>query len=171
MNNIVKALSALATDIGTVTPQNRNPRRGDVEAVGRSLKRFGQDKPIVARADTGEIIKGNHTHAAAVTLGWTEIAVVFIHDESEIESTARGIADNRTSDLARYDHQALADAMTEVADFDVALLEATSFTEGDLADLLEFIDPDKGKSDNGDGGDDNGGADETTVCPECGHIF
>jgi len=170
MHNIVEPLRPLACDIDKVTPSRRNPRRGDVEAVGRSLHRFGQDKPVVARADTGEIIKGNHTHAAAVTLGWDQIAVVFIHDESEIESQARGLADNRSSDLARYDHETLAKAMSEVANFDLDLLAATSFSEGDLADLLESLDPDKGGKGDGEGGagDDD---DKTTVCPECGHIF
>jgi len=170
VNNIIEALLPLATPIDKVIPSRRNPRRGDVEAVARSLARFKQDKPIVARADTGEIIKGNHTHAAAITLGWDEIAVVFIIDESEIESQARGMADNRTSDLARYDHETLAKAMSEVADFDLELLAATSFTEGDLADLLESLDPDKGSGDgDGSGSDDDG--DKSTVCPECGHIF
>jgi ParB-like chromosome segregation protein Spo0J len=166
---IVEALQPLAVSINTVRPSTKNPRRGDVEGVMRSLERFGQRKPVVAR-DDGEIIAGNHTHAAAVSLGWDEIAVVWV-EESEAESKAYGIADNRTSDLARYDHQTLAEVMQEVAAESIELLEAASFTQSDLDDLLRFLDPDKPDHEPGDLDDQMPGGEDHVVCPECGHIF
>jgi len=160
----------LAVRIDTVHPARKNARRGDVEAVARSLERFGQRKPVVARED-GEIVAGNHTHAAAVTLGWDQLAVVFVK-EDEAESKAYQLADNRTSDLARYDHGELASLMQEVIDADVALLEAASFTESDLADLLDFLDPNSGPhGDTGDPEEGDVGSTDSVVCPECGHIF
>ncbi|HEY8868153.1 MAG TPA: ParB N-terminal domain-containing protein [Candidatus Limnocylindrales bacterium] len=52
----------------------RNPRIGDVEAVANSLRRFGQQKPLVVQASTLFCVAGNHLLRAAQSLGWTEIA-------------------------------------------------------------------------------------------------
>lgn len=43
-------LLGLAQPVDSVSLLPGNPRRGNVEAVAASLTRFGQRKPIVARA-------------------------------------------------------------------------------------------------------------------------
>ena len=58
-----------------------NPRRGDSDAVARSLAAFGQRKPIVARRSDRVVIAGNHTLQAAQSLGWPQIAVVWTDDD------------------------------------------------------------------------------------------
>jgi len=132
---IVPGLQPLAVPIDQLRTLTGNPRRGDVDAVARSLGAFGQRKPIVARSATGEVIAGNHTFMAAQRLGWTEIAVVWVEDD-ETTAKAFALADNRTSELGGYDTEALAEMIADVLAEDADLLAAASFTADDLADLL-----------------------------------
>lgn len=77
----------------------------NLEAIRGSLKRFGQQKPIVIDAN-GVVIAGNGTLMAAQALGWEHIWAV----ESGLkgaEQTAYGIADNRASELAAWDMEKL----------------------------------------------------------------
>lgn len=134
-HGIHESLQALASPIDELHELEGNPRKGDVNAVMRSLKRFGQRKPVVAHADTGEIIAGNHTWKAAKKLGWNSIAVVFVKDDPAT-AKAFSLADNRASDLGTYDNEALAEMIEAVLDADEELLHAASFTEDDLNNLL-----------------------------------
>jgi DNA modification methylase len=135
---IVEGLLPLAADISTLQLLPGNPRMGDVAAVARSLEAFGQRKPIVAKLD-GTVIAGNHTLQAARSLGWPEIAVVFV-DDDVATAKAFALADNRTAELGGYDNQALADLIAEVQEADEHLLEATGWTGDDLLALLSDID-------------------------------
>jgi ParB-like chromosome segregation protein Spo0J len=129
---IAPDLAALATPIADLKPLPGNPRKGNVDAVARSLARFGQRKPIVCRPD-GTIIAGNHTWQAARKLGWDEIAVVRVADDDE-EAFAFALADNRTAELGGYDTDALAAMLAEVA-HDADLLASTGYTPEDVAAL------------------------------------
>jgi ParB-like chromosome segregation protein Spo0J len=164
---ISEALKPLAVSINSIHPMEGNARKGDVSAVKRSLMRFGQRKPVVAMAD-GTISAGHHLHAAAVDLGWQEIAVVF-EDDDPIEARAWALADNRTGDLGRYDNELLAASLIEVRAADSDLLEAASYTSDDVDDLLRFLEgPTKVPDEiSGDGGVDEGG-DDGDACPNCG---
>jgi site-specific DNA-methyltransferase (adenine-specific) len=113
--------------------------------VKRSLQRFGQRKPIVARED-GTVTAGNHTLLAARELGWTEIAVVGT-DDDDATAKAYALADNRTSALGSFDVGDLAAMAAEVHAFDPELLEAASFTEADLNALLNGTGPQPGQND------------------------
>ena len=101
MSNIHKSLQSLAVDIDQLSFMEGNPRKGDVEAVSKSYKQFGQRKPIIATKDN-VVIAGNHQLAAARELGWDQIAVLFVEDD-EITAKAFALADNRTADLGTYD--------------------------------------------------------------------
>jgi DNA modification methylase len=131
---IAEPLLPLVRPIADLRTLEGNPRRGDVQAVKRSLARFGQRKPIVARGD-GTVTAGNHTLLAARELGWTEIAVVGTEDD-DVTAKAYALADNRTSALGSFDLGDLALMAAEVHAVDPGLLEAASFTEADLNALL-----------------------------------
>ena len=142
---IVADLAPLVVPLDRLRPLAGNPRRGDVEAVSRSLERFGQHRPVVARPvgvddgqPVGEVLAGNHLVAAARLLGWTDIAVVWV-DDDDTTATARALADNRTSDLGTYDDQLLAEALRTVSD-DGDLLRATGYLPDDLRTLSETAD-------------------------------
>jgi ParB-like chromosome segregation protein Spo0J len=128
-------LIGLAHPVSSLSTLPGNPRRGDVEAVAASLNRFGQRKPIVARASDRVVIAGNHTLQAAVSLGWDEVAVSFVNDD-ESTSQAYALADNRISDLSSYDDQALLDLLESVEIFD-----GTGYALADVESLAELLYP------------------------------
>lgn len=134
---IVDDLAALAAPIDKLNLLPGNPRRGDVDAVAKSLAAFGQRKPIVARRD-GTVIAGNHTLQAARQLGWPEIAVVWV-DDDDTTAKAFALADNRTAELGTYDDQLLADLISEVRDADPDLLAASGWSDEATKELLNAI--------------------------------
>ena len=132
---IVADLLSFAQPVESLVALEGNPRRGDIPAVAGSLERFGQRKPIVARSSDRVVIAGNHTLAAALSLGWSEIAVVFV-DDDEATSKAYALADNRTGDLGAYDDEALLALLT-----DVPVLFGTGYSDEDLNDLIKLLAP------------------------------
>lgn len=125
-----------------------NPRRGNVDAVKRSLEAFGQRKPIVVRRSDRVVIAGNHTLQAAQALGWAEVAVVWV-DDDDTTSKAFALADNRTAELGDYDEAALADLIGQVGSVDPELLAASGWDEASVQDLVDRIEPPKGDDDAG----------------------
>lgn len=159
---IADDLQELLVPIDTLTPLDHNPRRGNVNAIKASLTQFGQLKPLVVNQD-GQIIAGNHTHAAAVQLGWDHIAAITV-DLSTAEAQAFALADNHTSDLSRWDNKELAAMLGQIKQTDSTLLQATSFTTDDLDALLQTSEPPAGmnqpaEQDNSEHGQGN--------CPTC----
>jgi len=123
---IAESLRGLAVPVAALRSLEGNPRRGDVQAVARSLKRFGQRKPIVVRRSDNAVIAGNHTLAAALELGWSEIAVSWA-DDDDATAKAYALADNKTSALGSFDAADLAAMVAEVEAVDPELLLAASF--------------------------------------------
>jgi ParB-like chromosome segregation protein Spo0J len=82
--------------IDAVRPLERNARRGDVDAIRASLRRLGQYKPLVIRAETGEILVGNHTWQALREEGHEHVAVVKRSVPDDDEATRLALVDNRT---------------------------------------------------------------------------
>lgn len=132
---IPETLAHLTAPIETLQPFERNPRRGDLKRIIESLERNGQYRPIVVNTGTltgraYEVLAGNHTFLAAKALGWDEIAVTYVDVDDE---TAKRIVlvDNRASDVAGYDEDALAEILSELSD-----LEGTGYVPEDLDELL-----------------------------------
>lgn len=106
----------------SLDPSNvRKHSRRNLDSIKASLRKFGQQKPIVIDAK-GIVLAGNGTLAAAQELGWTEISATRT-ELTGVEATAFSIADNRTAELAEWD-----DKLDEVLK---SLLDAGQ----DLADL------------------------------------
>ncbi len=133
--NIAKDLKSLLQPVSALKPMEGNPRRGDVEAVKKSYAAFGQRKPIVAQRN-GTVIAGNHQLAAALELGWDEIAVVYV-DDDETTAKAFSIADNRTHDLGSYDEQLLAEALQSLSK-DLDDMTIVGYTDTDVDVLVSL---------------------------------
>jgi ParB-like nuclease domain len=129
------------TDVGLeqLRPYPGNPRRGNVEAIAKSLERFGQRKPIVALPD-GTILAGNHLWEAARRLGWASLQVNYWTGTEE-EAKAFLLADNRTSELGTVDEADLLALLQEVQALGGDLLDAISYDPDDLADLVHALAP------------------------------
>ena len=118
----------------------RNARKHDaknLKAIADSLEQFGQRKPIVVWGKT--VVAGNGTLAAARSLGWTEISVVYVpSDWSSDQVKAYALADNRSAELAAWDEQVLASQLLELqeAEFDIELL-GFELPVDELQDVVE----------------------------------
>jgi DNA modification methylase len=141
---IAPQLRPLVVLLDSVTLHPRNPRRGDVGAIGASLARFGQRKPIVVQASTRYVVAGNHLVLAARSLGWTEIAAN-VQDMDDAEATAFMLADNRTADLGAYDDGLLAELLAEQSDADNLL--ATGYDVDDVEAMLRMAGIDRTSAD------------------------
>jgi ParB-like chromosome segregation protein Spo0J len=106
----------------------------NMQAIRNSLQAFGQQKPLVI-TDSGVIVAGNGTYAAARSLGWQEINVIRLPaDWSKERITAFAIADNRTSELGEWDYGVLVDILGNLEE---NLVAAAGWDESGLKFLLE----------------------------------
>jgi adenine-specific DNA methylase len=64
-------LRKLLVPVGELRRHPSNPRRGDMDAIRASLRRFGQQRPVLALPD-GTIVAGNHTFQGTVDEGWSD---------------------------------------------------------------------------------------------------
>jgi ParB-like chromosome segregation protein Spo0J len=124
----IVALSSLVADPANV---RLHPEK-NLEAIKGSLKKFGQQKPIVVDKD-GIVVAGNGTLAAARALGWETVAVVRTGLEG-VDKVAFAIADNRTGELAEWSDPALVGVLDSLkaVEFDVS---AIGFSDADIAAL------------------------------------
>lgn len=106
----------------------------NIATIVASLRRFGQQKPIVI--DISNVVRaGNGTLEAARSLGWTHIDCVRTTLKGS-DAIAYAIADNRTAELAEWDDDVLAATLNGLFADDPDLLNATGFSEEELAELL-----------------------------------
>jgi ParB-like chromosome segregation protein Spo0J len=131
-----KGLRSKLVDVATIELHPRNPRRGNVPEIARSLERWGQTKPVLT--DGRYIVAGNHTYKAALSLGWTHIAAV-AHQFSSPEQARRYLlTDNRTSDLGDYAKDELLAMLEELEE--TGEWEGTGYMVDDVEDLRAMQD-------------------------------
>lgn len=123
-------ISELSVDPGNARQHDRR----NIDTIKGSLRRFDQQKPIVARRD-GTVIAGNGTLEAARELGWDTIGVHW-SDLEGAEAAAYAIADNRTAELAEWDDSALAETLASIQN-DQSIDElVTGFDEKEIKELI-----------------------------------
>jgi len=126
MNHQTIAVADLSLDPSNV----RKHSRRNLDAIKASLRKFGQQKPIVVDAK-GIVLAGNGTLTAAKELGWTEIQIVRT-ELAGVEATAFAIADNRTAELAEWDEDGLANVLQSLKVEDADLLAATGYDAAEV---------------------------------------
>lgn len=146
MDPIAKQLLPFRVPIDDLAEDPNNPRRGDDETVIRSLRRFGQRFPILYRRDEQGsmiVIAGNTRLRAARSLGWSDIAAVDADDLTDDEARSFALADNRTSDLAAYDDDMLAEILRDLVDGDPTgdLLDSSGYSLDFIDDLMHSLEP------------------------------
>ncbi len=118
--------------IESISPDPANVRKHgkrNLDAIKASLRRFGQQKPIVVDGQ-GVVRAGNGTLDAAKSLGWKEIQIVR-STLSPSELTAFAVADNRTAELAEWDVEFLSQLLAQGDLGDVG------FDDSEIRKLLE----------------------------------
>ena len=126
-------------DVNELASYHKNPRRGDVDAIARSLAVNSQYRPIVVNIGTHtgrplEVLAGNHTLAGARQLGWPTIQATTV-DVDDLAAARIVAADNRTADLGGYDDDVLVELLQQLADDDTGL-DGTGYTDDALDALL-----------------------------------
>ena len=111
----------------------------NIATIVASLKRFGQQKPIVI--DSSDCVRaGNGTLDAARSLGWTHLDCV----RTDLKgSDAIAYADNRTAELAEWDDDVLAATLNGLLADDPDLLNAAGFSEAELDKMLDQFNADE----------------------------
>jgi hypothetical protein len=119
--------------IDELTPYPGNARRGNVDLIRESVRRNGQYRALVVRSVDGAyvVLAGNHTMRALAAEGHKTARCELI-DCTDAEARRIVVADNRLSDRATDDKQALAELLT-LLDGD---LEGTGYTAKDV-ELLQ----------------------------------
>lgn len=139
--------AALLDDADKVRPYADNPRNGDVDAIAASILEVGCYRPVYAWAKTGEILAGNHTYAALLSLGAQQVPIAWVEADTMTEARKIVLGDNRHADRGRYD-EALLLAELRALDGD---LEGTGYDEMDVDNIAALLA-------SGDWGDADGSA-------------
>jgi ParB-like chromosome segregation protein Spo0J len=131
---VASPVQIASVPIADLRPDPANARRHperNLEQIKASLRRFGQQRPIVV--DANNVVRaGNGTLAAATALGWTRIDTV-TSDLPPAELTAYAVVDNRTAELAEWDKAILA----ELHEFED--MTALGFPPGELDAMLGAV--------------------------------
>ena len=128
--------------IESLFPNPSNPRHNDeaVPHVVASIRRFGWQQPLVAKA-SGELIAGHTRYKAALELGDKLVPVVRF-EGTDLDAVAFGIADNKSHEFSTWDDGALAKLLQELRDEDA--LEGVGFSTADIDELIAKIDAELG---------------------------
>lgn len=128
---------------------SHNPRKGNIPAIKKSLHQHGLFKPLLVNtgAQTGEewaVLAGNHTLAAMRELNQQAtnagqmpphtMVPCYIIDVDETQAAEIVLVDNKTSDEAGYNNEALADLLDWLPD-----LTATGYEQEELDGLLDNL--------------------------------
>ena len=144
--------------LDTLQTHPRNARDGDIGAIITSIQQNGWFGTLVAQKSTRYILAGNHRYQAARQIGMTHVPVFWV-DCDDNRALAILVADNRTSDIGRWDEEGLKDILVGLDSQDMLL--GTGYDSEDLAKLLGQLDEDTQEP-----------KPETLLtCPKCGERF
>lgn len=138
MPELTQEFTTLPVD--ALEPHPDNPRRGDVDAIAESIDHNGFYGAIIAqRREDGShrIIAGEHRWRGAQKQGMAEVPVMVLAVDDDAALRIM-LADNRTTDLAGYDEEALARVLNDLTGGAEDSLWGTGFTDRALADLLHL---------------------------------
>jgi ParB-like chromosome segregation protein Spo0J len=121
----------------TIKPYWRNPRNnaGAVEEVKRSIEKYGFNVPLVLDKDN-IIITGHTRYKAMLQLGAKEVPCVYADIDKKKAKEYR-IADNKLSELAKWDADLL---KTEMREFDLDDL-VPGFSQKEMDTLIGSFGP------------------------------
>ena len=131
------SLAPLMVPIDEVQQHPGNPNNGDMDTIIESIQTHGFIEAISVQRDTGYIISGNHRYAAALSLGATEIPVVWV-DCDEEEAYRILLHMNRAARLGRDDPSQVLAILDGLHETERGLL-GTGYDEQNLEWLRESL--------------------------------
>jgi hypothetical protein len=135
-----ESVQQLLVPLDDVKPWPNNPRSGDIAELKKSIQKNGFYGAVIVQRSTGFVIAGNHRRQALEELGSETIPVLYV-DVDDTEAARLALADNRTSDLAMYDDEALFQLLDHLVRTDT--LEGTGYDRASYELLLQGMDGDQ----------------------------
>ncbi len=108
-------------NINEIKPYSKNPRVIDdaVEYVKKSIEKFGFKNPIILDKNK-EIVCGHVRYEAAKQLNLINIPCIIENNLTSKQIKAFRIAENKTSEMARWNFDLLLDEMNLLSEFDMS---------------------------------------------------
>jgi site-specific DNA-methyltransferase (adenine-specific) len=153
--------------IDELTPYENNPRINDhaVEAVASSIQEFGFKVPVII--DKDDVVIAGHTRIkAARQLGMDEVPTIKADDLTPEQARTFRLADNKTAELAYWDHEMLNVEIEDLINLGVDNLDSYGFDLDAIDEDIEGLDLDDDSTDQSDDGDK-----QVCFCPKCGFEF
>lgn len=128
-------LNVQEVEVDKLKPWEGNPRLNDraVDAVARSIQSFGFNVPILC--DQHMVIVAGHVRwKAAKKLGLPSVPVIQL-EMTDVQRRAFAVADNKTAEIAGWDHGRLQKILEELSASKINL-PSLGFSEGELQALL-----------------------------------
>ena len=128
----------------------KNPRKNDnaVKYVANSIKEFGFRVPVIV--DENNVIVCGHTRVkAAKELGMETVPCVIADDLTEEQIKAYRLADNKVSEMSKWEFDLLSEELAELSDAfnmeDFAFLGEADIDWASITELTEdtYEEPDK----------------------------
>jgi DNA modification methylase len=135
-------LSLFYRPIASLRADPRNPRqhsRRQIRTIASSIKTFGFLVPILI--DGGDrVIAGHGRLLAAKELGLSEVPTIRLEHLTEVQKRAFMIADNRLTEIAKWEDKILAEELRELAAADLNFeLEVIGFTMAEIDLRIEGL--------------------------------
>jgi ParB-like chromosome segregation protein Spo0J len=134
----MKTVTIKVSDLSADPANARKHDDRNIDSIIASLRRFGQQKPIVI--DASKVVRaGSGTLEAAKRIGWETIECVETSLKGS-DAIAYAIADNRTAELAEWDSDILAAQLSGLLTDDEALANAAGFSTEEIEAMLSQFD-------------------------------
>ena len=114
-------MNIVMKNIKELQPYKYNPRKNDaaVDAVAASIREFGFKVPVII--DSSTIVVTGHTRLkAAEKLGIREIPCIIADDLTPEQIRAFRLADNKVSEIAKWDFEILPEELAMISDIDMS---------------------------------------------------
>lgn len=132
--------SRSVADLSNDPANARKHNEANIAAIVASLRRFGQQKPIVI--DSNNVVRaGNGTLEAARQLGWDSIQCVVTSLKGS-DAIAYAIADNRTAELAEWDEGILGAQLNGLLSESEEIALAAGFTAEEIEAMVALSEGD-----------------------------
>lgn len=131
-------LEQRTVSISELVPNPRNPNthpRLQLDRLAASIKRFGQPRPVLVRAQNMMIIAGHGVWEAMKDAGHKQIAVILWYVDQKT-ADAYMLADNRFSQLSAPDNDRVAEILREI---DEAEREAVGYSPEEANEVLAAL--------------------------------
>src|SRR5450830_283301 len=136
---LLPSLTVDEAPIDDLRPDPANPRRigeDELDALERSLRRFGFVSPVLARREDRTVIGGHQRLVAARRLGLTTVPVTWL-DISVEQARLLGLALNKIS--GSWDDALLARLLADLQSMPDLDLTLSGFGEDEIKDLLRNL--------------------------------